>query len=101
METYFDNLSPKEGSPRRLMQDIKTLLRDTEALVGQTMGDVADRSMADLKARCERLKEMYQRMEGATTAGARQADRFIRDNPVQATGIAFTVGLLLGLLSRR
>lgn len=101
METYFDNLSPREGSPRRLMQDIRTLLRDTETLLGNAMGGMADRSLVDLQARCERLKETYRRMEQLTASGARQADRFIRHKPVQATGLAFGVGLLLGLLSRR
>ena len=33
METYFENLSAKEGSSRRLVQDIGTLVQDTETLL--------------------------------------------------------------------
>jgi ElaB/YqjD/DUF883 family membrane-anchored ribosome-binding protein len=97
METYFENLSAKEGSTRRLAQDLRVLLRDTESALTATVGDLADRSKEDLKARYDRLKAAYDRLEDATSAGARCADRLIREKPKRAVGIAFGVGVLLGV----
>lgn len=101
METYFDNITAKEGSPRKLVQDLGVLLRDAETVLTSTMGSLADRSKADLKARFDKVKDSYGRLEDATTEGVRCADAYIRAKPVRAVGIAFGVGLLMGLCRGR
>lgn len=101
METYFENLTAKEGSTRKLVQDLGVLLRDTESVFAASVGTLADRSKADLKARFDRVKAAYDRLENATSAGARCADHYIREKPMRAVGIAFGVGLLLGFARRR
>ena len=47
------------------------------------------------------LKTMLQRAEEMTVERAKAADRVIRDHPYQTIGLAFGVGLLIGILARR
>lgn len=101
METYFDNLSAKEGTRRKLAQDLRILLRDAESLVTAAVGELADSSRWDLRARLDQLKASCQRLEQQALAGARRADAIVRERPVHAVGIAFALGLFIGLCRRR
>ena len=47
------------------------------------------------------LKSMLQRAEELTVERAKAADRVIRDHPYHTIGLAFGVGLLIGILARR
>lgn len=49
----------------------------------------------------EQLKTMIQRAEDKAVERAKAADRVIRDHPYQTVGLAFGLGLLIGLLARR
>jgi ElaB/YqjD/DUF883 family membrane-anchored ribosome-binding protein len=49
----------------------------------------------------DRAKDIYQSAQDSVVNGAKVADRSIRQNPYQAVGIAFGVGLLAGFLLRR
>lgn len=88
----------------KLVKDLKTLTRDAEDLVEATAGEVSDRArearrrLADAldnaRATCENVQEK-------AVAGAKATDKVIRDHPYQALGIAFGVGLLIGVLVNR
>jgi len=47
------------------------------------------------------LKALIQRVEKTSVEGAKVADRVIRYHPYQTLGIAFGLGLLIGILVRR
>ena len=47
------------------------------------------------------LKAIIQRAEEKTVERAKAADKVIRTHPYQTIGIAFGLGLLVGLLARR
>lgn len=47
------------------------------------------------------LKTMVQRAEEKAVERAKAADRAIRGHPYQTVGMAFGLGLLVGLLARR
>ena len=49
----------------------------------------------------EQLKTIIQRAEEKAVERAKAADRVIRDHPYQTVGLAFGIGLLIGLLARR
>ena len=47
------------------------------------------------------LKAMIQRAEQKAVESAKAADRVVRDHPYQTLGLAFGVGILIGILARR
>ncbi len=49
----------------------------------------------------EQLKNMVQRAEAKAVERARAADRVVRAHPYETVGVAFGLGLLIGLLARR
>ena len=57
----------------------------------------------DLKAKLDKAvgkaKEACERLEEQTAAAAKAANKTIREHPYEALGIAFGVGLLLGVLA--
>ena len=56
---------------------------------------------AKLSAAIEKAKEVCQRLQDQTTAAAKATDRAVREHPYQAIGLAFGVGLLVGVLVAR
>jgi ElaB/YqjD/DUF883 family membrane-anchored ribosome-binding protein len=110
METHFESLEQAHGlvSRERVLRDLKTLARDTEDLLKATAGDVGEKAKelrGRLTAALARAKEAYAELQGqallSAKAAARQTDATIRDHPYQAVGIAFAVGLLVGVLVAR
>ncbi|MGA2657205.1 MAG: hypothetical protein ABSH34_06760 [Verrucomicrobiota bacterium] len=53
---------------------------------------------AKLESVIEKAKEVCERLQNQTAAAAKAADKAIREHPYQAVGIAFGVGVLLGVL---
>ena len=92
----------------RIMTDLKTLARDAEDLLKATVEDASERTKearARLGTALERAKSTYEGAEEQTIAtmkaAAKKADTVIRDHPYESIGVAFGVGLLIGVLFRR
>jgi ElaB/YqjD/DUF883 family membrane-anchored ribosome-binding protein len=49
----------------------------------------------------DELKSMIERAQEQAVERAKAADRVIRDHPYQTIGLAFGLGLLIGVLARR
>jgi ElaB/YqjD/DUF883 family membrane-anchored ribosome-binding protein len=47
------------------------------------------------------LKAIFQRAEEKAVERAKAADRAVRDHPYETIGLAFALGLLVGILARR
>ena len=101
METYFSNMTAVDGTKEKFVQDLTTLVGDAEALVKATGGQLADKSKGELVAALDRVKASCRTMQDHAIAGARSADRVIREHPYQSVGIAFGIGLLIGVLVNR
>ena len=56
---------------------------------------------AKLEAATEKAKEVCQRLQEETVAAAKATDKVVREHPYQAIGIAFGVGVLIGVLATR
>lgn len=56
---------------------------------------------AKLEAATEKAKEVCNRLQEETVAAAKATDKTIREHPYQAIGIAFGVGVLVGVLAGR
>lgn len=88
----------------RLVADVKLLVRDAEDLLkataeeaGEKMKEVRERlarAVASAKETCETLQETSVRAAKAT-------DNVIREHPYESIGIAFGLGLLIGVLVGR
>jgi ElaB/YqjD/DUF883 family membrane-anchored ribosome-binding protein len=65
-------------------------------------GDNEKRDLrAKLEAATEKAKEVCQRLQDETVAAAKVTDKAVREHPYQAIGIAFGVGVLIGVLVSR
>jgi ElaB/YqjD/DUF883 family membrane-anchored ribosome-binding protein len=47
----------------------------------------------------EKAKAVCERLQNQTAAAAKTADKAIREHPYQAAGIAFGLGVLVGVLA--
>ncbi|MGH7939745.1 MAG: DUF883 family protein [Limisphaerales bacterium] len=84
--------------------DIKRLARDAEELLRATAGEAGDKikevrqllskALESARVTCENLQDQ-------TVESMKAADQTIRDHPYESMGIAFGVGMLLGLLAAR
>ena len=110
METHFENLAQAQSgmARERVLQDLKTLARDSEALLKATAGDLSEKAKVArvrLAAALERARatgaELQEQTIAAAKAAAKRADVVIRDHPYESVGIAFGIGLLVGVLVAR
>jgi ElaB/YqjD/DUF883 family membrane-anchored ribosome-binding protein len=56
---------------------------------------------AKLDAAVEKAKAACERLQAQTAAAAKASDKAVREHPYQAAGIAFGVGILIGVLVAR
>lgn len=62
--------------------------------------DIEKRELkAKLENVVEKAKELCDRLQNQTAAAAKATDKNIREHPYQAVGIAFGVGILVGVLA--
>jgi ElaB/YqjD/DUF883 family membrane-anchored ribosome-binding protein len=94
-----------QESTEKLLQDLKEVVRDGEELLRAGADELGERGAAakeKLSAALEVAKETQRRLQERAIASAKAADGYIRDNPYQAIGVAFGIGVVLGLyVSRR
>ena len=89
----------------KLVQDLRTLVTDAEALLTATAGHAGEK-VAEMRAQAEnavrraraRLSALEDEFKDKVRDSARAADDFVRENPWRAVGIAAGAGLLLGVL---
>lgn len=88
----------------RLASDLKLVMRDAEDLLKATAGQAGEK-ISEVRNRLtsalESAKATYGQIQDKTVQAAKATDRVIRDHPYESLGIAFGVGLLLGLLVTR
>ena len=110
METQFEELERQHLAlaRERVYADLRALSRDAEELLKATAGDMSDKARearARMAAALERAKSTCEDLQNKTAANARaaaaKADSVIRDHPYESIGIAFGVGLLIGVLINR
>lgn len=56
---------------------------------------------AKLDTAVEKAKAVCERLQAQTVAAAKASDKAVREHPYQAAGIAFGVGILIGVLVAR
>lgn len=108
MEIYFGEIEQAHGSLAReqAVQDLKTLIAHTDALVKATAQDVHG-EVKEIRARVavalEQARvtcaELQRQSAMIGRNAARRADVVIRKHPYESIGVALGAGLLLGLLA--
>jgi len=83
------------------MEDLGAALQEGEEALKAAAGEDGQDLRARLKAAIEKAKVLYERLEDRTVAAAKATDRAVHEHPYQAIGIAFGVGLLIGVLAMR
>jgi ElaB/YqjD/DUF883 family membrane-anchored ribosome-binding protein len=66
---------------------------------------IGDSEKSDLREKLEtaidKAKVACERLEQKTVAAAKATDKAVREHPYQALGIAFGIGVLIGVLAAR
>jgi ElaB/YqjD/DUF883 family membrane-anchored ribosome-binding protein len=106
METVFANMerSHREEPRENMKEDLLVLVRDAEELLKATAGDMSDKAKAArsrLGEALDKAKANCYRIEEKTVAAAGATDKIIREHAYESIGIAFGVGLLIGILVAR
>ena len=97
-------MSATELNTDKLVTDLKRIVNDSEEILHATkdaVGEKAHEVRERLTKALESAKRTCRRLEDKAIEGAKAADRTIRDHPYQSLGVAFGVGLLIGVLVTR
>jgi ElaB/YqjD/DUF883 family membrane-anchored ribosome-binding protein len=97
-----------EATIEQLMDDLKSVAASAEALLAATASDASER-VRDVRRRASetldkvraRLKSLEEELKDRATATAREADRYVHENPWTAIAAAAGIGALVGLLLAR
>jgi ElaB/YqjD/DUF883 family membrane-anchored ribosome-binding protein len=92
-----------EGA-QRLTGDLESAVRDAEEVMkgdGGEKGEGAGELRSRLAAAIESAKVTCQKLEEKSVAAAKATDRVIRGHPYESLGVAFGLGVLLGVLVSR
>jgi ElaB/YqjD/DUF883 family membrane-anchored ribosome-binding protein len=86
---------------RKVVHDTEALLRATEGQLGEKADDARQRVQAALENARTRLKAVQGSAAEMGEEAVRATETYVRENPWQAVGIAAGAGLVLGLLIAR
>lgn len=93
-----------EINTQRLVEDLKQIAHDAEELLKAT-ADAAGERVSELRERlkgvADKARETCQRLEERARSQAETADKVIKSHPYESIGIAFGLGVLLGVLIGR
>ena len=99
---------PQQVTMDKLIEDLRTVIADTEELLKATANQAGARIAAarakleeSLKVANARIAEAQEAALARTKIAAKAADNYVRANPWNAVGIATGVGFVLGVLITR
>lgn len=91
-------------STDRLVADLKRVVEDSEHVLAASAGQVGEKCQ-DLREKLtetlERAKATCRKLEDRAVESAKATDKVIREHPYQSIGVAFGIGLLIGVLVTR
>jgi ElaB/YqjD/DUF883 family membrane-anchored ribosome-binding protein len=93
-----------EASTEKLLRDLKAVVHDGEELLKAGARGLSDRGAAArerLAAALEVAKDTQRKLQQQVVSGAKATDKVIREHPYESVGLAFGIGVLLGILANR
>ena len=97
-------MSAKAELTEKVLVDVKQVARDSKQLLQDCAGTVAEKAhemSGHLTHAVELGKAACRRLQEKSKETARTADKAIRHHPYQSMGIAFGIGLVVGLVVTR
>lgn len=97
-------MSATELNTEKLVTDLKQVVTDSEELLHATQdaaGDKAHHLRARLTETLAAARRTCRRLEDKAIESAKAADKTIRRHPYESIGVAFGLGLLIGVLVAR
>ena len=93
--------STNRGETAKALEDLGTAVEESEASLKNLAGDKTGEMRARLQAAVDRAKVACGKLQDRTVAAAKATHKKVQENPYQAIGIAFGLGVLLGVLVTR
>ena len=93
-----------EASPEKLVRDVRVLLNDAEELIKATMGDIGERTRegrAKLAGALAVTRETCNQLDRRLAQRVRAANAIVQKRPFEMIGVAFGMGMVLGILLDR
>jgi ElaB/YqjD/DUF883 family membrane-anchored ribosome-binding protein len=93
-----------EASTEKLLHDLKAVIRDGEELLRAGARQLGEQGLAArerLAAALEVAKDTQRRLQERAISSVKATDQLVREHPYESVGLAFGVGLLLGILATR
>jgi ElaB/YqjD/DUF883 family membrane-anchored ribosome-binding protein len=94
----------KRGDNEKTLHDLGHAVQEGEEMLNEAAGVATEKGRAmraKLESAVEKAKALYSDLQEKTVAAAKAADQTVREHPYQAIGIAFGIGLLIGVLAAR
>ena len=92
----------------KLVEDLRILARDAEALLSATAGqadgrihELRDRLTAALHSARGTCEELQGKAAAQVRRGLQETDQTVRSHPWEAVGVAFGIGVVVGILLGR
>ncbi|MFO1504061.1 MAG: DUF883 family protein [Steroidobacteraceae bacterium] len=85
----------------KLIGDLESLLKGAAGAAAEHAGEAREKLSAGLADARERLEAVEDKVRVGVKRTARDADRYVRDNPWPAIGVAAAVAFVLGVLVSR
>ncbi|MBI1176980.1 DUF883 family protein [bacterium] len=101
METHFEFAQPENGSPRKVIQDVRALIQDVEGVLVEAGKRWGAKSKEELDVALAKMHEARKKLEVQARRTAETTAEVVRTHPYESVGIAFGAGVLLGLLVSR
>lgn len=101
MEVYYKDLISEDASLEELVDDLMRVVQGADEFAQASGASLDASAKAEITSRLQRLKERCRRIEQQAVTGAKAADRVLRQYPFSAAGLAFGIGLLIGVLAGR
>jgi ElaB/YqjD/DUF883 family membrane-anchored ribosome-binding protein len=97
-------MSTTENATEEVLDTLRKAVEQSEALLDSTAGaagEEAGKLRAKIQKSVDSAKAAYRRVEERAVAGAKATDKVIRAHPYESIGVAFAVGIVIGVLAAR
>jgi ElaB/YqjD/DUF883 family membrane-anchored ribosome-binding protein len=96
--------SETDESTEKLLKDLREVVEDGEELLRAGASELNEKgtaARARLSAALETAKDTGRKLQQKSMESAKATDRLIREHPYETLGIAFGIGVLVGVLINR